>query len=165
MAADKRQRRGKPLKTEQRKARGSEWRPQVEHIVFLASPVYRGQDREEEKKTLKERSQHGAQGFSSCLLGQSAFTPRGCIFFACQIKLSCNTGPSVASNFCCSETEPRKLHTPLTYICIIDTDIHTQIIYVIYYILSICGLPFNFPKFFKKSKLFFFKRLQFVLPT
>ena len=34
--------------------------------------------------------------------------------FACQIKLSCNTGPSVASNFCCGETEPRKLHTLLT---------------------------------------------------
>ena len=34
--------------------------------------------------------------------------------FACQIKLSCSTGPSVASNFCCSKTEPRKLRTPTT---------------------------------------------------
>ena len=30
------------------------------------------------------------------------------------IKLSYNTGPSVASNFCCSKTEARKLHTPRT---------------------------------------------------
>ena len=30
------------------------------------------------------------------------------------IKLSYNTGPSVASNFCCSETEPGKLQTPPT---------------------------------------------------
>ena len=34
---------------------------------------------------------------------------------ACQIKLSCNTSPSVTSNFCCHETEPRKLQTLLTY--------------------------------------------------
>ena len=35
--------------------------------------------------------------------------------FACQIKLSCNTGLSIASNFYCSETELKKLQTPLTY--------------------------------------------------
>ena len=34
--------------------------------------------------------------------------------FACKIKLSCNTGPSIASNFCCDKTELRTLHTPLT---------------------------------------------------
>ena len=34
--------------------------------------------------------------------------------FACQVKLSRNTGPSIASNFCCSKTELRKLQTSLT---------------------------------------------------
>ena len=31
------------------------------------------------------------------------------------IKLSYNTCPSVTTNFCCSKTEPRKLHTHPTY--------------------------------------------------
>ena len=35
----------------------------------------------------------------------------GVFSFACQIKLSCNTDPSVTSNFCCVETKPGKLHT------------------------------------------------------
>ena len=29
-------------------------------------------------------------------------------------ELNCNTGPPTASNFCCGETEPRKLHTTPT---------------------------------------------------
>ena len=29
-------------------------------------------------------------------------------------ELNCNTGPPIASSFCCSETEPRKWHTPTT---------------------------------------------------
>ena len=49
--------------------------------------------------------------FSSRLLGQPALPPPGCIFIRLPIKLSYNTGPSVTSNFCCSKTELRKLHT------------------------------------------------------
>ena len=45
--------------------------------------------------------------FSSCLLGWPTLTPQGHIFLCLQIKLSCNTGLSVTSNFCCSETELR----------------------------------------------------------
>ena len=33
---------------------------------------------------------------------------------AFQVKLSCNIGPSVTSNFCCGKTESRKLQTPQT---------------------------------------------------
>ena len=40
--------------------------------------------------------------------------PGGCIFLCLPIKLSCNTDSSVTSNFCCGETEPRKLQTPPT---------------------------------------------------
>ena len=39
----------------------------------------------------------------------------GILSFVFPKKLSCNTDLSVASNFCCGETEPRKLHTPPTY--------------------------------------------------
>ena len=42
---------------------------------------------------------------SLCLLGQPVLTPP--VFFL--IKLSCNTDLSVDFNFCCGETEPRKL--------------------------------------------------------
>ena len=38
----------------------------------------------------------------------------GVFSFACQIKLSCNTGLSITSNFCCGKTELRKLQTTLT---------------------------------------------------
>ena len=41
---------------------------------------------------------------------------RDVVSFACQVKLSCTTGPSITSDFCCGETEPRKLQTPPTYI-------------------------------------------------
>ena len=79
------------------------------------------------EKTDKKRSQHWARGSSSLWsLGQPALMPRGYIFLSLPVKLSCNTGPSeeitqgchtgpsVASNFCCDETEPRKSQTPLT---------------------------------------------------
>ena len=49
---------------------------------------------------------------------------QGVLFFACQIKLSCNqtvTFWSAISNLCCSKTELRKLHTPLSYPNLIPT--------------------------------------------
>ena len=72
--------------------------------------------------------------FSSSLLGQHAFMPWGCIFLYFLNKTDLQHGTvslicpravtwsvqglwcwSLASNFCCDETEPKKLHTPLTY--------------------------------------------------
>ena len=55
-----------------------------------------------------------SQGLLFSLLGWPAFKPGGCIFLCLPIKLSYNVGPAGASNFCCGQTEPRKLHTPLT---------------------------------------------------
>ena len=48
------------------------------------------------------------------LLGPPALRCRGCIFLCLPVKWSCNSGLSVASNFCCGKTEPRRLHTPPT---------------------------------------------------
>ena len=115
MAMTKRQRRENPMKIEQRKVGGPEWEPQVKQTALLASSIYIRQAQREEKKHKKEEPKLSPWLlFSSLLLGRPALTPQGCIFFPCQIKLSCNTGLSLASNFCCSKTEPRKLHTPLT---------------------------------------------------
>ena len=52
--------------------------------------------------------------FSLHLLGQPSLMPQESIFLCLPIKLSYNTGPSVASNFCCGETELRKLQTSST---------------------------------------------------
>ena len=49
MAVAKRQGRGKLVKTEQRKVWGPEWGPQVEQTAVLASPIYIGQAKREEK--------------------------------------------------------------------------------------------------------------------
>ena len=99
---------------EQRKVWGPEWEPQVKQITLLASPNYKGQAQGRRKKVYKKRSQNWTTGlFSLCIFWNS---PPSCLedafSFACQIKLSCKSGPSVASNFCCSDTELGKLHTP-----------------------------------------------------
>ena len=129
MVVAKRQRREQPTKIEQRKVQELEWGPQVKQTALLASPIYNlhRAGSGEEKKTDKKRSQHWPGGSSSLRsLGQPALMPWGCIFLSLPVKLSCNTGPSeeitqgchtgpsVASNFCCDETEPRKSQTPLT---------------------------------------------------
>ena len=44
-----------------------------------------------------------------------SYSSRACYPLFFLIKLSCNTDLFVASNFCCGETEPRKLHNPPTY--------------------------------------------------
>ena len=113
MAVTKRRRREKPTKIEQRKVWGMEWGPQVKQTALLPSPIYIGQDGGE--KAYKKRSQNWARDFSSHLLGRLALMPQGYIFLYLPIKLSYNTGLSVTSDFCYGRTEPRKLHTPLTY--------------------------------------------------
>ena len=75
------------------------------------NPVYIGQAQGKEEKQIKRGTKiELLSSFgSACPHASRMFS------FACQIKLSCNTGPSVASNFCCSETESRKLQTSQTY--------------------------------------------------
>ena len=114
------------MKIEQRKVRELEWEPQANQTALLASPIHNlhkaGSGAGE--KTYTKRSQNWAGSFSSLRsLGRPSLMPRGCIFFCLPIKLSCNpglseemtwgcnTGASITSKFCCSETEPRKLQT------------------------------------------------------
>ena len=113
MAVPKRQRREKPTKIEQRKVRGPEWGPQVKQTALLASPLYIRQAQGTEKNH-KKRSQIEL-GASLWVFWVGPPSRLKDVFsFACQINLSCNTGLTIASNFCCSETEPRKLQIPLT---------------------------------------------------
>ena len=115
MVLAKRQRREKPAKIEQRNVRRPEWGPQVKQTVLQASPIYIGQAQGEEKKTFKKEPKLSwGLLFSLSLSGQPTLTPLICIFLCLPIKLSYNTGSSVSSNFCCGETEPRRLHIPLT---------------------------------------------------
>ena len=70
------------------------------------------------EKTYKKRSQNWAGVLSSlCIfwVGQSSRL-EDVFSFACQIKLSCNTVPSLALHFCCGETEPGNLQTPPTHL-------------------------------------------------
>ena len=139
MAVAKRQGREKPAKIEQRKVRGPEWGTQVEQTAFLASPIYIGQARGEEK-TYKKRSQR-AGGLSVSRTGLfSLFLLFASFGSACPhassedvfsfyflnktdlsknythgLSESCNALralTSIASNLGCDETEPRRLHSP-----------------------------------------------------
>ena len=111
----KRKRRDKPTEIEQRMVQALEWKPQVEQTALLASPIYIGQAQGEEKRHIK----WGAK-IELFLSSLHVFwvSPPSCLenvfSFACPTKLSCNTGPPIASNFCCSKTEQRKLYTPPT---------------------------------------------------
>ena len=135
MVVAKREGKEKPTKIEQRKVQGQVWEPQGKQTALLAVQFTKGRLRGREKKTYIERSKNWAEGFSSlCVLWFGLpWCLEGVFSFACQIKLSCNTGLSITSNFCCGKTEPRKLQTTLTagnnsYILIImqrlDTDLN-----------------------------------------
>ena len=103
------------MKIEQRKVRGPEWGPQVKQTALLASPVYIGQAQGMEKKKHIKREAKIARGASLRVFWVGLPSRLKDVFtFACQIKLSCNTGQTVTSNFCCGQTEPRKLQIPLT---------------------------------------------------
>ena len=90
MVVAKRQWREKPEKIEQMKVWGLKWGPQVEQTAPLAGLIYIGQAQGEEKKHKKEEPKgrgslscvcvHSLSLFSSCLLGQHAFTSWRCIF-------------------------------------------------------------------------------------
>ena len=118
MAVAKRQRRGKPIKIEQRKVRGPELGPQVKQTALLASPIYLGLAQGEEKKAYKKRSQNWAGAFSSRLLGQSTIALWEGIFLSLPIKLSSNTGPSVASNALQWDRTEEITHSPNNFILI-----------------------------------------------
>ena len=109
MAVAKRQGRENPMKIEQGKVRGLEWRPQVEQTALLASPIYIGQAQRGGEKTCKKRSQR-VRGLSHSLLfvsfGLHALMPRGCIFlyFLNKTELkhrSCNTDLSESWDTVC----------------------------------------------------------------
>ena len=73
MAVAKRLGRENPVKIEQRKVQGPEWRPQVEQTALLASPIYIGKAQGEEKKYIKNGAK--GQGLSESLLGWHALFP------------------------------------------------------------------------------------------
>ena len=112
MAEAERQRREKPTKIEQRKVQG----PQAKQTASLASPVYIGQAQGWGDECIKRGSWKN-WGLSSLFLISGSVHPHSSrvyypSFFL--IKLRCNTGSSFALNFCCGETELRKLQTPPT---------------------------------------------------
>ena len=111
------------MKIEQRKVWGLEWEHQMKQTALFASPIYIVQAQGKKKKQKKEEPKiepPTPHRFSS--LHFFWVSPPSCLedvfSLAWQIKVSvipsCNTSPSVASNFCCGKTELRKLHTPLT---------------------------------------------------
>ena len=69
--------------------------------------------RRKKKKYIKGQANIGLL-FSSSLLSWPALLPQDCIFLCLPIKISYNTGLTIASNFCFSEIELRKLQTPPT---------------------------------------------------
>ena len=106
------------MKIEQSKVWGPELEPQVKQTALLASPIYIGQVQGEEEKQYKKRSFWIL--FSSVhffWIGPPSRFKDGFLLLAKwnqAVSPSCNSGLSIASNFCCGKTEPRKLHTPLT---------------------------------------------------
>ena len=117
MAVAKRQIREKPMKIEERKVRGLEWAPQVKQAAPLAGPIYIGQAWGEGKKHIKRGTKIEPRASLLFVCFGSAHPQSSRVYypFFSLIKLSYNTGQSVASNFCCSKTELRKLYTPPTY--------------------------------------------------
>ena len=87
---------------------------------LMASPIYIGQAQGEEEKNMQKEESKLNWGFSSFWLFWFAHPYASRMYFPMLAKenwavtQSYNTGLSVPSNFCCSETEPMKLHTPLT---------------------------------------------------
>ena len=76
-------------------------------------PIYIRQAQGEEKKHI-QRGAKTELGASLCVFWVSLPSSlEGVFSFACQIKLSCNTGLSITSNFCCGKTKLRKLQTTL----------------------------------------------------
>ena len=114
MAVAKRQRREKPTKIEQRKVWGQEWEPRVKQTALLASSIYVGQAQEEKKKHIKRGAKIEPLASLQVFWVGPPSHFKDAFSFACQIKLSCNTCLSGISNFCCGETEQRKLQTPPT---------------------------------------------------
>ena len=112
---DKRQRKKKPIKIGKEGPRtGVRTSGKANSSAGLPNLLRADSGRGE--KTYKKRSQNWATGFSSLRLFWVGLPSHleDVFSFACQMKLSCTTGLSATSNFCCSETELRKLQTPLT---------------------------------------------------
>ena len=118
MAVAKRQRKEKAH--ENRTKEGPRTRLRISgKTALLTSPIYRGQAQGEEKKHTKrgDKIESGALLLFTSFGPDYPHTSRMSFPSACRLKLSCITDPPITSNFCCSETELRKLQTPLTTAC------------------------------------------------
>ena len=116
MAVAKRQRRERPAKIDQRMVRGPEWGPRVKRTALWLAQFTQGRLRRRRKKHIDREAKIELSLSSLRIFCVGLPSSLEDVFsFACQIKLSCSTGPPIASNFCCSKTEPRKLQTSLTY--------------------------------------------------
>ena len=91
----KTQRRETPMKIEERKIWGPEREPQVKQTALLASLIFIGQA-QGKRKNIKRGGKIEARGLSTlCIFWIRMPSHMEDVFsFACQIKLSCNTGPS-----------------------------------------------------------------------
>ena len=117
--------RKKPTKMEQKKIQNPESEPQVKQAALLANQIYTRQAQGEETKYIER----GAK-IEPLLQGRPTLTPPGCTFFCllnetpnCNqvVKLVCCFKSLLFSYLCFQifgETEPRKVHTPLTYLSI-----------------------------------------------
>ena len=92
----------------------SSWAEQIVLAVIIATIIELILPNNKTKKYIKRRARIGPL-FSSVLWVSLPSHLEDEVSFACQITLSCNTGPSYASNYCCGETELRKLQITLTY--------------------------------------------------
>ena len=71
-------------------------------------PVYTGQA-QGRRENIKRGAKIGPGGSLLIFWVNPHLHLKDVFSFVFSIKLSCNTGPFVASNFCCHETAPRKL--------------------------------------------------------
>ena len=117
MVVAKRQESGKNHENRTKEGPRTRVRTSCKTTGLLASPIYIGQAQGEERKDIKRGAKIEPRVSSLCVfwVGLPSFL-QDAFSFACQIKLSHNTGMSVVSNFCCSKTEPRKLDIPPTQI-------------------------------------------------
>ena len=116
----KRQRREKPMKIEERKVSGQEWKHQVKQTALLASPIYIGQTQGKEKKQIKRGAKVELGGGAVPSLLFTSFGLARChasrMYFPLLSKQnwaviqSCNTGLSL--KFLLWQDRTKKLHTP-----------------------------------------------------
>ena len=120
MAVAKRQRQEKACKNDTKENLRTEVRTSGETHSPLGQPSFHRTGSGARDKCIKRGSQDGLR---PPFWGQPALMPRRCTFLCLLNKtLSCKRAVTLVrcvSNLCCGKTEPRKLHTPSTYLHII----------------------------------------------